>query len=515
MRKEAGKVIGYIYTAKNKKTETYIATNKEIEDITKPLNITTDGEYEIQIRVKDEAGNMSNTNTINVYKDEVKPEIGTATISDITTDGFTIQAGAKDETSGIAKYVCMIGETEKGSTTNAGGLIKVTGLSALTTYSNVYIRAYDHAGNYNDTLPVSATTIEDLKPPTIRILDNNTWCNTSKTAEIDGKSGYYIMYTTNGSDPSSTSGTKLTGTGTKSITISTEKGVVKAIYVSNTDANRKSDVGVSDTVKIDKTAPKVTNIRFPSGATRNTHSTAVQFTVTDNDAGFDVNYLFASPSSSSYGSTPPTYGTSASGWNKTSSSTYSVTYTVYWDSFYKLSPTKGHMYFKVKDKVGNVSNSYDFYSEPTDINTSMSTPTGKYLGSRWLNSSDNDYRKYNYYASGPSYALYGLLLQTRESESTPYRWKWVMVSDDTSYPRYKYSIYNWQTGAEGGLLSDTGYTNITVNYLGKNWLCSTRKWGSYYWDFPNGNSIIKMGNDWVDADTEMIIKHLLDIYFSS
>ena len=75
MKKEAGRVTRYIYTAKNKKTGEDIVTNKEVEEITKGIEIKTDGEYEILIQAVDEAGNKSDTQTVNVYKDETKPDI--------------------------------------------------------------------------------------------------------------------------------------------------------------------------------------------------------------------------------------------------------------------------------------------------------------------------------------------------------------------------------------------------------------------------------------------------------
>lgn len=78
MKKEAGKVTGYIYTAKNKKTGKDIVTDKEVEDITKGIDIKTDGEFEIEIRAIDEAENKSDTKTVNVYKDETPPEIRNA-----------------------------------------------------------------------------------------------------------------------------------------------------------------------------------------------------------------------------------------------------------------------------------------------------------------------------------------------------------------------------------------------------------------------------------------------------
>lgn len=100
---ETGTIAGYEYTVKNLKTNEIIINNKEVDNIESPIKITTDGEYAIAVKVKDEAGNKSNTKTINVYKDSEAPEIGTAEITDGTSDGFFIQVGARDEVSGLRK----------------------------------------------------------------------------------------------------------------------------------------------------------------------------------------------------------------------------------------------------------------------------------------------------------------------------------------------------------------------------------------------------------------------------
>lgn len=122
MKKEAGRVIGYEYTAKDKKTGNTIIQNKEML-MEQPISIKTDGEYEISIRVIDEAGNKSTSQIINVYKDETKPEIGDISlVGEAGTTSFKVSVGARDEESGIEKFVCMIGNNEKGQTENTDGV---------------------------------------------------------------------------------------------------------------------------------------------------------------------------------------------------------------------------------------------------------------------------------------------------------------------------------------------------------------------------------------------------------
>lgn len=100
---EIGKISGYEYTVKNLKTNETIVNNKLIDNIETKIKITTDGEYLIEIQAIDEAGNRSETSTVNVYKDGEAPEIGTAEVTDGTSDGFFVQVGARDEVSGLRK----------------------------------------------------------------------------------------------------------------------------------------------------------------------------------------------------------------------------------------------------------------------------------------------------------------------------------------------------------------------------------------------------------------------------
>ena len=171
---EIGKVTGYEYTVKNLKTNETIVNGQKVDDIETKVKISTDGEYLIEVQAIDEAGNKSETSTINVYKDGEAPEIGTATITDGTSDGFIIQVGARDEVSGLGKLECYVddekvGETEIENPNSTGGIVQARGLEPLTTYRNITVRVYDSAGNYRDTYPMTGTTIGRLGVPTIEV----------------------------------------------------------------------------------------------------------------------------------------------------------------------------------------------------------------------------------------------------------------------------------------------------------------------------------------------------------
>lgn len=144
------------------------------------------------MRLIDNAGNKSETTSINVYKDSTKPEIGQTSIDQITDTSFIINIGTRDDLSGIGKYIYYI--TGKGETKeieyNKNQRI-VTGLSPETSYE-VYAKVYDKAGNCAETVTIPVMTskegngtgedgpsIPGLKAPKIEI-------------EGQTENGYYI-----------------------------------------------------------------------------------------------------------------------------------------------------------------------------------------------------------------------------------------------------------------------------------------------------------------------------------
>lgn len=83
-------------------------------------------------------------------------------VRDITSSGFTIVTGAKDEISGIAKYECYINGEKKGETEEETGAITISGLSPKISYDNIVVKVYNNAGLDEDTVPVSATTKDNI-----------------------------------------------------------------------------------------------------------------------------------------------------------------------------------------------------------------------------------------------------------------------------------------------------------------------------------------------------------------
>lgn len=72
-----------------------MAKDKIVDNINIPIQIKTDGEYLVEVKAIDEAGNRSEISTVNIYKDGTPPEVGMPIVRDETEDGFTITCRSK------------------------------------------------------------------------------------------------------------------------------------------------------------------------------------------------------------------------------------------------------------------------------------------------------------------------------------------------------------------------------------------------------------------------------------
>ncbi len=184
-----------------------------------PIKIETDGQYKIKMLAVDKAGNRQEIpKIIEVHKDTIKPEVGTPIIesSKITATGFEITIAAGDETSKVSRYEYYINQTKVDTKTT--GTCEVTGLIANTEY-NVYVRVYDNAGNYKDSLTTHVITKGVLGTPKVEIsgpMTNGYYTGTVTVKIIDTAEGESsatgIRYTINGSNYTDYIGTNYTFT---------------------------------------------------------------------------------------------------------------------------------------------------------------------------------------------------------------------------------------------------------------------------------------------------------------
>lgn len=214
---------GYEYEVTDIEGKT-IKERTYVPEIETPIKIEKDGQYVVKIQVKDQAGNLSKAQTIEVHKDSEKPTVGEPRIeTDRTTaTSFLITCGAGDDLSGVWKYDYYVNGVKNNKTDITTGSYTVTGLKANQTYE-IYVRVYDRAGNYKDTMKVPALTTGELKPPKIEIsgtnkngyYTGNVTVKITDTVEANATSTKKITYNQNGTE-TTVQGTSYTYTLTNS-----------------------------------------------------------------------------------------------------------------------------------------------------------------------------------------------------------------------------------------------------------------------------------------------------------
>ena len=120
----------------------------------------------------------------------------------------------------------------------------------------IEVEFIDKSGNKSATSSVEAWT--KANAPSITVADNkeNVWAQ-KKTVQITGIANHNIRYTTNGVNPTATTGTLLTGTGTKTFIVNENNKVIKAVYINTVTGEVNSAVGSKTITKIDTTLPTV------------------------------------------------------------------------------------------------------------------------------------------------------------------------------------------------------------------------------------------------------------------
>ena len=114
-------------------------------DLSNTWVINWDGQWNFYIRAVDNAGNVGPwSDMYTIRRDATPPNGFNISISNVTYDGFTINASTSDNTSGINRYDYIVnGELRYSGNINN---YPVTGLQSNVDYQ-VYVNAYDNAGN--------------------------------------------------------------------------------------------------------------------------------------------------------------------------------------------------------------------------------------------------------------------------------------------------------------------------------------------------------------------------------
>jgi hypothetical protein len=176
----------------------------------------------VKYRAYDNAGNAEPVNSQLIQIDTVAPSSsiscnGTSCASSFYTSPVSVSLSATDNTGGSG--VASIVYTTDGSTPTTSNGTTYTGPLSLNATTRVKYRAYDNAGNAE---PVNSALIQiDTTPPTSAIACNGGSCSgwsrsgvsvsLSATDNSGGSGVASIRYTTDGSTPTLTNGTKYSG----------------------------------------------------------------------------------------------------------------------------------------------------------------------------------------------------------------------------------------------------------------------------------------------------------------
>ncbi len=198
----------YRYTAKDEEYDKDVELNtyKEVTDYVKtPITIEKDGIRTIEIVVEDRAGNVSDPQKVEIYKDSTAPTFinDEISITGVTTNSFTINTDAKDNLSGNPKrdpsYKIMYKYTVKPqngdpltlqNNVTENNTYTVTGLTPNVMYI-ITIEATDMAENRATYTDKQQKTKGELLTPDIQFEPseptNNGWYHENVKAIITDK----------------------------------------------------------------------------------------------------------------------------------------------------------------------------------------------------------------------------------------------------------------------------------------------------------------------------------------
>jgi peptidoglycan/xylan/chitin deacetylase (PgdA/CDA1 family) len=262
----------------------------------------------VKYRAFDNAGNAELINSRLVQIDTVAPTSSiacqdVACASGYYTSSVRIHLAATDNISGSG--VATIRYTTDGSTPTASNGSDFTADVTLTATTTVKYRAFDAAGNAEAVN--SALVRVDTTPPSTTINCNSTPCTSGyyqanvsvSLSATDADSGVAsIRYTTNGTDPTSTTGTLYSA----AFTLASTTTVKYRAF----DRAGNAEAVNSALVKIDATAPTV-SLTSPTSGAAVAGTTTLQASASDNVAVDHVDFLVDGTRVGTASSAPYTY----------------------------------------------------------------------------------------------------------------------------------------------------------------------------------------------------------------
>ena len=309
-------------TVSKKENKYTIQLSKDTEKWATTNKMTFEENGEIYARLIDELGRTSDIASRKITKiDKDKP-----VITEVTPSTNIVRIKATDNAAGIIGYAVTTSTTAPTSFTSCSSKktldVTVPNLKQGTTY---YAWVKDAAGNVSASKSTATGNVTGLT-----IKQNTANWSTSKTITITATNSNYsnIRYTTDGTIPTSTTGTVYTA----AFTIKTNCTITAIAFDSTGQAG---SAATNKITTVDATAPTIGSITgaftIVSGNTGTITVTGISDTGGSGLSGYYINTTGTKP-------------TSSNTW--TASTSNSITYSV---------TSAGTYYFWIRDNAGNIS----------------------------------------------------------------------------------------------------------------------------------------------------------------
>ncbi|MHA1357387.1 MAG: Ig-like domain-containing protein, partial [Candidatus Helarchaeota archaeon] len=267
----------------------------------------TDGSHNLYVRVYDNAGNYLDSAAVAVTVDNTNPITATITSPSggaIVHQTISINANAADNAGGsgvdyVEFWLDSIGGTLIGTDSTAAYSVSWDTTTTTDGSHNLYVRVYDNAGNYLDSSPAVAVTVDNTNPITATITSPSSGADVRGTVSItanaaDNVGGTGVDYVEFWLD--SIGGTLIGSDATSPYSVSwdttTTTDGAHNLYVRVYDlAGNYLDSSPAVSVTVDNTNPITATITSPSGGADVGGTISINANAADNAGGSGVNYV--------------------------------------------------------------------------------------------------------------------------------------------------------------------------------------------------------------------------------